>query len=65
MMIVRLHEHIYIRRHTKYVSAERLIDALHKKNVKLCSRTLPPSQTLRLLKRRTQLGIAALLTLLC
>jgi protein-tyrosine phosphatase len=35
MMIVRLHENIYIRRHTKYVSAERLINALQKRNVKL------------------------------
>ena len=35
MMTVRLHENIYIRRHTKYVSTERLINALQKKNVKL------------------------------
>ncbi len=29
-MILRLHENIYIRRHTKYISTERLINELQK-----------------------------------
>ena len=45
MMIVRLHENIYIRRHTKYVSTERLINVLQKKNVKLVLNVAPATDT--------------------
>jgi protein-tyrosine phosphatase len=41
MMLVELHPNIYVRRHTKYIAAERLIKKLHKKNVKLVVNVTP------------------------
>ena len=41
MMLVQLHQNIFIRRHTKYISAERLIKKLHTKNVKLVLNVTP------------------------
>jgi protein-tyrosine phosphatase len=35
MMLVQFHKNIYVRRHTKYVTAERLLKELHRNNVKL------------------------------
>jgi protein-tyrosine phosphatase len=41
MKIVQLHENIYIRRHTRYVSTDRLINELQKKNIKLVLSVAP------------------------
>jgi protein-tyrosine phosphatase len=41
MMLVELHQNIYVRRHTKYIAVERLIKKLHKKNVKLVVNVTP------------------------
>ena len=41
MMLVQLHRNIFIRRHTKYLPAERLLKKLHKKNVKLVLNVTP------------------------
>lgn len=41
MMLVKLHQNIYVRRHTRYIAAEQLIKKLHKKNVKLVVNVTP------------------------
>jgi protein-tyrosine phosphatase len=40
-MLVQLHQNIYIRRHTKYVAAERLVKELQTKKVKLVLNVTP------------------------
>jgi len=41
MMLVQLHQNIYIRRHTKYVTAEQLVKDLRAKNVTLVLNVTP------------------------